>query len=272
MEISQNGKKVFFFQRKPKSSTGEYICSNYLHPLYGPDGEILTLEFPPDHPYHRGVYWAWHQHFVDGKSIGDGWFMKDISYDVQEVQVKRVGDRIQLRTHVLWRSHLFRNGDPYMDEHTTITVYPVKQNVRKIDFTIALRALVPGFSLGGSADEKGYGGFCWHIRMPDDLTFTSSTGRVTPQRLQIKAGPWMDFSAHFGEKISGLTIICHKSDPDYPEPWILRQKGSMQNIVFPGRERVMIPQDKPLILRYRMLVHRGGAETPDIKKFLDTDG
>src|SRR6266481_4356110 len=33
--------------------------SDYFHPLYGLDGEVLTDDFPQDHDYHRGLYWAW---------------------------------------------------------------------------------------------------------------------------------------------------------------------------------------------------------------------
>ena len=33
--------------------------SNYLHPLYGLGGEVLTQDWSVDHPHHRGIYWAW---------------------------------------------------------------------------------------------------------------------------------------------------------------------------------------------------------------------
>jgi len=33
--------------------------SDYIHPLYGPQGEILTKDWSKDHPHHRGIYWAW---------------------------------------------------------------------------------------------------------------------------------------------------------------------------------------------------------------------
>ena len=33
--------------------------SNYVHPLYGLDGEVLTDDFPADHVHHRGLHWAW---------------------------------------------------------------------------------------------------------------------------------------------------------------------------------------------------------------------
>ena len=32
--------------------------SDYIHPLYGLDGEELTLDWSGDHPHHRGIYWA----------------------------------------------------------------------------------------------------------------------------------------------------------------------------------------------------------------------
>ena len=71
-------------------------------------------------------------------------------------------------------------------------------DIRKIDFEITLKALVNGLQIGGSADQKGYGGFCVRMKLPDSLVFTSENGPVTPRELQVKAGPWMDFSGKFG--------------------------------------------------------------------------
>lgn len=266
IELFENGKPVFFYQRKPKSLSGEYICSNYLHPLYSLDGDTITEEFPPDHPYHRGIFWTWHQLFIDNKSIGDGWINEGISQDVLSVRTEKGKDMAQFNMEVMWKSQAFQNGKPFMDEHTTIVVHQLKSDIRKIDFEITLKALVPRLQIGGSADEKGYGGFCARIKLPDDLIFTSEKGRVTPQELQIKAGPWMDFSADFGKesKVSGLTILCYPGTPGYPEPWILRQKGSMQNIVFPGRNKVSIAMDNPVVLRYRIIIHNGNAESLNI--------
>jgi len=56
IELSQNGNPVFFYQEKPKSLDGKYICNNYLYPLYSLNGDTLTEEFPVDHPYHRGIF------------------------------------------------------------------------------------------------------------------------------------------------------------------------------------------------------------------------
>ena len=274
VELLEDGQPVFFYQRAPKSLNGEYICNHYIHPLYSIDGDTLTEEFPADHPYHRGIFWAWHQLFVGEQRVGDGWIMKNFSHDVVAVQTKADKKNAQIDLSVLWKSPDFQNGEPFMEEHTTITVHHLQANVRKIDFEIALQPLVPEVSIGGSEDEKGYGGFCVRLRMPDGLIFTAKDGPVTPQTLQLHAGPWMDFSAPYGNpdnyregEVSGLTLLCHPGTPNYPAPWILRQKSSMQNIVFPGEVKIELSMNKPTVLRYRLIIHRGNAASVDIAKW-----
>lgn len=268
IELSENGHPVFFYQEEPKSLDGEYICNNYLHPLFSLKGDTLTEEFPTDHPYHRGIFWAWHQIYVNGKSTGDGWIMENVQQDVIEISTASENKSAQLKLVVLWKSPLFENSRPFLSETTTITAHRSENDIRKIDFAISLKALVPGVKIGGADNEKGYGGLCARLKLPDDLIFTSMNGKVTPQLEQVATGPWMDFSASFGRKgeTSGLTIFCHPKTPNYPAPWILRPKTSMQNIVFPGRERIEVLMDEPVVLYYRMIIHDGKSGNINMNK------
>ncbi len=97
-----------------------------------------------------------------------------------------------------------------MDENTTITVHRLDSGLRKIDFEIKLTAMAPNLQIGGSPDQKGYGGFCIRLNLSDSLVFTSENGPVTPQELQINAGPWMDFSGKF-DNIFPLTAVSQFS-------------------------------------------------------------
>jgi hypothetical protein len=271
IELMENGTPVFAYQKKPKSLTGQYVCNNYIHPLYNLNGDILTEEFPADHPYHRGIFWAWHQLYTENKRLGDGWVNDSISQEVVKISSEKRNDNVQFKLEVLWRSAVAEDGKPFIDESTIITVHKLEADIRKIDFEITLRSLVKGLQIGGSADQKGYGGFCVRMRLPDSLIFTSDKGPVTPQDLQVKAGPWMDFSGKFGvgSELSGITILCHPSMPDYPESWILRKRGSMQNVVFPGQQRINLPMDESMVLRYRIIIHNGNAESlniPELQK------
>jgi len=271
--VTECGQKVLFFQRRPKSLDGKYARADYVHPLYGLDGEVLTEDFPADHRHQRGIFWAWHQLYVGDKKLGDSWSTENFSYDVKNVEVPRANSKSgAIQAEVYWKSPLWADAEgqqrPFVKETTTISIHRARNDIRKIDFKISLLALEQGVSIGGADNKKAYGGFSARIKLPDGLEFTGTNGRVEPKSTPIEAGPWMDFSGRFGnnETITGLAILCHKSNPGYPQRWILRRKGSMQNAVWPGREAVPLSTEKPLTLRYRLIIHRGDAGRVDIDK------
>jgi hypothetical protein len=70
-ELSEAGKPVLRYNYQT-NDPGEVLArvkaddrkyararSDYIHPLYGLDGQELTKDWPLEHPHHRGIYWAW---------------------------------------------------------------------------------------------------------------------------------------------------------------------------------------------------------------------
>jgi len=269
--VEEGDQQVLVYQRQHKSLDGKYTRANYIHPLYGLDGEVLTEDFPPDHPHHRGVFWAWHQVWIGDKKIGDPWATIDTFWDVYDAKILTPDSKSRsLQVHVYWKSPDWTDANgkqkPYIKETTTIRVHRAENDIRKIDFQIELLALEDQMRLGGSEDEKGYGGFTTRIPLPDGLEFIGTDGAVEPTNLSLEAGPWLDFSGNLGKdgKVSGLAILCHSSCPGYPQRWILRRKGSAQNPVYPGRHPVPLSREKPLVLRYRLIIHRGNSGHIDL--------
>ena len=75
LQLSEKGQPVFVY------NFGGILASNapeatrrstYLHPVYVPDGTVLTDDFNPNHPHHRGIFWAWEVVAYDGKT-NDVW-------------------------------------------------------------------------------------------------------------------------------------------------------------------------------------------------------
>ena len=132
---------------------------------------------------------------------------------------------------------------------------------------ITLKALEDDLRLGGSDDEKGYGGFSPRFWLPADVRFTGRGGRIKPEVNAVQAGPWVDVSGSFASgKTSGIAMLAHPSLPVFPPPWILRDRASMQNPVYPGREPVLVSRAQPVVLRYRLVVHRGDAAQAGIDR------
>jgi len=158
--FTEKGDSILLYRNKPVSIDGKFTRTHYIHPLWAPDGNVLTEDFPPDHLHHRGVFWAWHWVVVDGKNICDGWELKDFGQKINDLQFRSLKDECaELKTEVEWESPKLKNelGELTLmiREKTKTIIHPEVKNYRKIDFEISLQALVENFSIGGSADEKG---------------------------------------------------------------------------------------------------------------------
>jgi hypothetical protein len=261
--FSEGDTKVLFYQAERKSlPNGQAARSNYFHPLYDLDGNVVTEDFPKDHIHHRGIFWAWHQVRVNGATVQDQWVNRDSFWTLQDARTVSDDRSASLALRVVWESPRFTDAQdqrrPFVEEQSVTRVHRAEGAIRKIDFHQQLKALVDGVEIGGSDDAKGYGGFSYRVVMPADIRFTGAQGVVTPIENAVSPSPWMDVSGSYGSSgKSGLTVLTHPSTTGFPQPWILRARGSMQNAVYPGRNPVAIPRDRPVILRYRIVLHRG---------------
>jgi hypothetical protein len=265
---------VLFFQVADQSYQGAYIRSDYIHPLWSLDGEVLTEDFPDDHLHHRGIFWAWHQVYVGDKRMGDMWECRDFNWDVKRIDLVGSDERsIVLAAETEWSSPAYtsKRGRPvvFLLELATIRIFRKEKYYRVVDIGLQLFPMAEDVAIGGSEDEKGYGGFSVRLRTPDGLRFATGSGDVEPQTLQLEAGPWMDISGPLGRfgRNAGVVVIGHRDNPGHPQPWILRAKDSMQNPVYPGSEPVRVPQGDGLVLRYRLVIHSGTLNAQQIQEF-----
>jgi hypothetical protein len=272
IEVSENGKKVLFYQNKPKSLNGKYERAGYVHPLYDLNGKVLTDDFPEDHPYHHGIFWAWHQIVLNDKNIAEGWTYENIFWEPKSVKVTKHQKNITLQSEMIWKSVLQKNvPTDIIKENTRITVHKSTGQYRAIDFDIHLSALVDNLKLGGSDDVKGYGGFCFRLKLPSDISFVSNDTTITPTETAVIAGPWMDITGTFDSASlskSGVAAFCKQPAKNNQQPWILRKVTSMQNIPYPGRTPVPLSR-KGWRLQYRLIIHNDSMSSNKLEKLYE---
>lgn len=265
--VLEAGQPVLSYQRAVRDYQGKWPRSNYVYPLYDLDGRNLTEDFPEDHRHHRGIFWAWHQVLVGGKPVGDAWLCDNFQWQVKHVETGIQRSRAVLTTSTEWKSEDYLEDGksvPFVREKMVLTVHPATEQRRILDFQLEFLALRDDVRIGGSDDEKGYGGFSPRIRLTDDLDFTGPLGRVNPTKLAIDAGEWIDISNQLG----GVLMISHPQNPGQPQQWILRRGRSMQNARYPGRHPIQLSKTVPLRLWYRLVVHRGTLIQEDIDQLL----
>ena len=89
--FTEGDTKVLFYQLERKAlPDGKAERSNYFHPLYDLDGNVVTEDFPADHIHHRGIFSAWHQVLLNGKRIQDQWMNLDSSGPCRKQRSSRV--------------------------------------------------------------------------------------------------------------------------------------------------------------------------------------
>lgn len=260
-EVTEHGATVLHYQLKPKSLDGTFTRSNYIHPLSDLDGNVITEDFPEDHKHHRGIFWAWHQVWVGDQKIGDPWLCKDFDWVTKSRGLNYNSDHsVTVSATVEWQSDMLQDAGgvriPIAEEKVQVIVYPREQQYRVVEFRLAFQALLPDVRMGGSEDEKGYGGFSPRIKLNENQRFVSAGTDIEPVKNAIQAGPWVDIS----DGQVGVAILAHPSNPGSPEAWILRRARSMQNARFPGEVPVRLPTDKPLVQRYQLVIHSGNAD------------
>ena len=226
--------------------------SNYIHPLYGPGGEILTRDWSKDHPHHRGIYWAWPE--VDfGSKRGDLHALQIVfARPTGKIKLQSGPVFAQIEAENLW---MWKNTIPIVREVAVIRAYRSTSKGRIIDLAFRFIALKDSVTIARRGTHQ-YGGLNVRMQTPKNqhISFTTDSSNLKPRHT------WSDLSGLFAgaDATSGLMVIQHQKNPDYPGDWIQYPELSWVQPTFPasGTRYKLIP-GKPLILRFRLFIHSG---------------
>ena len=148
--------------------------SNYFHPLYGLDGEVLTDDFPKDHDYHRGLYWAW-SHIRVADQEYDSWSLRGIRYEFQHWLAKEArADGARLGVENGW----FVEDKQIMHETVWVRVHSSSASSRAIDLELTWTPTDRPVTLSG-AEAKSYGGLTLRFGPRSKTIITVPGGRTS---------------------------------------------------------------------------------------------
>jgi hypothetical protein len=252
---------VLVYNHGPIDKPGARSRSSYIHPLYGLNGEVLTDDFPKDHVYHRGVFWAW-PHVKIGEQEYDQWSLRSLGSQFERWS-KREATEVgaQLAVQNFW----LEGGKRLAREEVRLLVHKATADSRAIDVELVWTPLDQPITLWG-APGKSYGGFNFRFA-PRTRTIISVPEGRTSDDLVVTKLPWADFSADFAgpNTLSGAAIFVHPQHRDYPPTWMTRHYGLM-SVGWPGVEPQTLPAGEPVACRYRLWIHRGNPEPAEIQK------
>ncbi len=235
------------------------------------DGTELTRPWPypndypkNDHTWHRALWWSWK--YIDGVNY---WEQHQRGTEPVAVRIERDADfsaRIILTIH-------YHQPDqpPVVKETRTISVSPPDtQGSYHIDWDATFT------SATGKTVEFGQNSYCGlAIRFSADCcgdeqskrpawVFRDDQGRLN--RTNNQQARWVAYSGitRTGQP-AGVAIFDHSSNPRHPACWQLRNQYPYLNPSLTCNESYQLEVDRPLRLRYRIVVQGGAPEWNELE-------
>lgn len=240
--------------------------SNYIHPLHGLDGEELTRDWSPDHPHHRGIYWAWPE--VDWRGQrGDLHALQKV-FARPTGRCKTIHGRgfAEIQAENVWK---WEDREPIVHEIATIRAWSRQHSARFIDLRFEFTALEDPVLLARRGTDA-YGGLNLRFSAVEDQKLVKHTD---PPEAETRRA-WAEISGRFGGAPvpSGVVILPHPGNPCHPGDWVDYPQLNWLQPTFPakGTRFELVPR-RTLALRYRLWIHAGGAAPDaDCRRLFDT--
>lgn len=248
-----DGLQAVFVPRGPADprldAAGSLPPAMFLHPI-SYRGQPLTQLYPADHIHHRGLFWGWRQVLLAGRPPANSWLMQGI--EIVPDRADTAADGQSLTASARW----VVDGRSILRETVAVRI-----RGNRLTLELRLTPLVEGLSLGGSPDDKGYGGISLRLVAPDALRFESNGVALAARPGPVDAGPAMRFSWDAGPDggphggtgagprppVTAVTLACTALGEPVTR-WILRREASMQNCAWPGRFPLPLAKGRTLTL------------------------
>ena len=243
----------------PEELDPVFAKSGYIHPLRTPSGQLVTDDFPPDHPHQHGFFFAWVNTTFQGRRV-DFWNQARRQGSVEHLEtLQTVSGPVFGQFQVLLRhSDLTApNGPaPVLEESWTLRVYAIES-----PFLFDLRSeqrLVADSPL--TVNEYHYGGMgvrgarSW-FRHPEN-DFLTNLGKTREDGNHSRAH-WVISHGPGDEGPAAVISMGHPENLRAPQP--VRLHPVIPYFCF--APMVLGPfeigADEPFFSRYRFATHDG---------------
>jgi hypothetical protein len=260
---------VFSYQRDPTPGPAGtkplFARGAYIHPLYAPNGAVVTDDFPPDHLHQRGVFFAWTKTQIgdlhpDFWNIGDGLgriraeegrraVEGEAGFDAVNIWEMRDGGKWTPVLRERWFVRLQRPS--WKDPKATDAFFAFDLTSRQRP---SVDILLPEYRYGGMAIR---GARQW-LTDRSGLRCITSEGKDLATADASRAR-WVDLSGPIGEKTAGFALLEHPSNLGAPN--MLRVPPDHPYACFspPKAGALKLEAGKEYVFRYRILAHNGAA-------------
>lgn len=262
LELTDKGSPVFVYNygtmlREGTAPDRARCC--YLHPVYAPNGVVVTDDFPQDHPHHRGISWMWPVVIVDGTTY-DLWTIKGILDRFEKWEHKKAGKN---SAELAFQDGWYVGDRKVVQEDVEIVAHSLVDGRRDLDIIVTLHSAGAEVVIGGTHDhDKGYGG-ALEIRFAPraDTRIRTAAQEDAPDSDRVPAA-WAELSGNFGGKLATTRVTEDSSNPGAPNGWCLRHYGYV-GVDYPALGLRRLDSKVPLIMKFHLSLSGSKTQAAD---------
>ncbi len=246
--------------------------SGFIHPLYSPEGEVLSRIQAPDHYHHYGIWGPWtHTHIgdrqVDFWNLGEGQGTVKFAGFLTEEEGAIYSGFEALQQHIDFGAK--GEDQVAMNEILDVRAWNIGEGVWMVDYTTSINSPLQN---GILLDAYRYGGGIG-FRATEKWKKDNCTVLTSDNKTRIDAdGSFAKWCIVEGESAtkegrSGILFMSHLSNRMHPEPmrvWPLDANAGRGDMYFefvPIRhEEWKLEPKQNYTLKYRMIIFDGKIE------------
>ncbi len=239
--------------------------SGFIHPLWTPNGKVLTRIQAPDHYHHYGIWNPWTHVLFEGDTV-DFWNLKGRKGTVRFGKFVSITEGPVYAEYQALHEHVaFKKGKEKvaLNELQTVRVYqPVSgQDNYIVDITIQLNCASSSPFL---ILEYRYAGLGWRATEKwnkDNSEVLTSEGQ-TRKGADGTTARWAIIQGSLDDDYGGAVMMSHPANYNHPEPlriWPENSNGGEMFGMFAPTKTTdwLLEPGKTYVLRYRFAVFSG---------------
>ncbi len=266
--VSSNGKNLLQYRYEtlfpPAGVDTVFKRSAFIHPLWSPQGQVLTRIQPPDHYHHYGIWNPWTHILFDGDTV-DLWNLNRKHGTVRFAGFKAIEEGPVFSSYSSLHEHVVfkKEGEQViMNEVQTVTVYQPEANAYIVDINIEMTCAT---TKPVTLLEYRYAGLGWRTTEQWDNQNSSVLTSEGSSRKNADGSraKWCLVQGTVDGVNAGVVMMSSPANYNHPEPlriWPENQykRGDMFANFNPTKDRDwVIEPGKTYSLTYRLLVFNG---------------
>lgn len=278
VSFQSDGRDVLSYYHGPNEPPAElderYRRSGYIHPVYSPNGVLLTNHLNPDvHSHHSGIWSAWTITRFQGRTP-DFWNIHQNSGRVDGADSLDVAWEGPVHAGFRARHHFIdlSSSAPVvaLNEQWEVSVYRPVENgdfhIFDLEVTQTVNTaqplVLPEYHYGGV-------GFRGHEDWddPDNVFFLTSEGLGRDGH--ATRARWCHIGGYSDGELAGIAILGHPENFRHPQTMRIHPEEPFFNYAPTQLGDMSIEPGSPYVVRYRYVTYDGEPDSDELNRLWD---